>query len=146
MQVQFLADPAAVEDSGGLTEALAGTPWSVRRGRGPGTRPALEIWDGDSVADIIVATPVASQILRGARRTRGNGPALAVAWGRLPAGRHVLGVAFSGGLLPRRTAPAEVIDVAGLAWFALAAGRFSAVSVGWRGGSERLRLRAVSPG
>jgi hypothetical protein len=146
MQVQLLAPPAAVDDVADLAEALAGTPWSVRRGRGPGTRPALEIWEADSVADIIVATPIASQTLRGARRTRGGGPALSLAWGRLPAGPHVLSVTFSGGWLPRRTVPAEVIDAGGLAWFALAAGRFAAVSVACRGGRERLSVRAVRPG
>lgn len=156
MQVQIRARPAvrpaAVGDSADLAEALAGTSWSVRRGRGTGTRLVLEIWQADSLADVIVATPVATQILRGARRTQGGGPALGLAWGRLPAGGHVLSVAFTGGRLPRQTVPAEVIEVAGLAWFALAVGRFTVVSVacpggsGGSGGRERLRLRAAPRG
>jgi hypothetical protein len=138
--------PAAASRSAGglpaLAGVLAGTPWSVRRARGPGTRPALEIWAAGDLADVIVATPVPSQLLRGARRTPRGGQARSLAWGRVPADGHPLCVTFGCGLLPRQTA-ACVIEVEGLAWFAITGGRFSAVSVTCRGVRERLRLRTA---
>jgi hypothetical protein len=135
----------ASRSAGGLAAlavVLAGTPWSVRRARGPGARCALEIWAAGDLADVIVATPVPSQLLRGARRTPRGSQARSLAWGRVPADGHPLWVTFASGLLPRQT-PACVIEVEGLAWFAIMAGRFSAVSVTCRGVRERLRLRTA---
>jgi hypothetical protein len=138
--------PATANRSAGglaaLAVVLAGTPWSVRRARGPGSRPALEIWAAGELADVIVATPVPSQLLRGARRTPRGSQARSLSWGRVPADGHPLCVTFASGLQPRQTA-ACVIEVEGLAWFALTAGRFGAVSVTCRGVRERLRLRTA---
>ena len=127
-----------------LAGALAGTPWAVRRARGSGARLALEIYEAGSLADIIVTTPVAAPVLRGARRSRGAGQAFGLAWGRLPAGGQPVTVAFKRGAPRFETAQAEVIEVAGLAWFAVLTGRFAVVSAAYHGGSERLRLRTGS--
>jgi hypothetical protein len=165
------AVPAAT--AGGLAAALTGTPWSVRRARGPGSRPALEIWEAGNVADIIVATPIVTHALRGARRARCGGRMISLAWGRLPVagnalgagwrpapvGRNALGagphpgpdgrdklrIAFVSGWPARGVVPAGVIEVAGLAWFAIVAGRFAVATAAGGGGYERLRVRPARP-
>jgi hypothetical protein len=119
------ADPAADDE---LAVALAGTPWSVRRTRGPGTRVALELYEEGRLADIIVATPVAAQILRGARRSRRDGQVFGLAWGCLPADGQAVSVAFTRNWPHRATLRAEVAEAAGVAWFAVTVGRFATVS------------------
>jgi hypothetical protein len=132
------ADDQAVPERLGRT--LAGTPWSVRRARGSGSRLALEIYEAGSLADIVVAAPIASPILRGARRSGAFG----LAWGRLPADGQIACVTFTAGWPRQRAAVAEVIEVAELAWLAIVLGRFATVSAAHRGGVERLGLRARS--
>lgn len=132
-------DPAADDE---LALALAATPWSVRRARGPGARPALELYEAGRLADIIVASPVAPQILRGARRSRRGGQVLGLAWGRLPADGQGVSVAFARNWPRPETVRAEIVEAAGLAWFAIVAGRFTAVSAAHRHGRDRFRLQA----
>lgn len=133
-----LTDPAADDE---LAVALSGTPWSLRRAGGPGTRPALELYEAGSLADIIVATPFAPRTVRGARRASRGAYAVSLAWGCLPGDGHPVSVAF-GGASRRPAVAADVIHVAGLAWFAIAAGRLAVVSVACHGRHERLRLRS----
>lgn len=131
------ADDEAVTDR--LAGTLAGTPWAVRPARGPGARLALEIYEAGSLADIIVTTPIAAPVLRGARRA---GLRFGVgAPARRRATRHR---GLQRGAPRLETAQAEVIQVAGLAWFAVLTGRFAVVSAAYHGGSERLRLRTGS--
>ncbi len=127
-----------------LARALAGAAWSVRHANGPGARLALEIYEAGSLADIVVAGPFASPILRGARRAGSGAQAHGLAWGRLPADGQVACVTFTGGWPRPRAAVAEVIEVPGLAWLAIARGRFAVVSAAYQGGTERLRLRTGS--
>jgi hypothetical protein len=122
--------------------ALDLTPWSVRRVRGSGM-PALEIYEAGRLADIVVTTSVTPQILRGARRVRSGAQVLVLAWGRLAADGNPVAVTFAAGRRRQAAhARAEVIEVAGLAWFATAAGRYSVVSARHRDGCERLRFGA----
>jgi hypothetical protein len=134
--------PASPVDQAPAAALTAGTPWSVRRARGPGARPALEVWENGDLADVIVATPVRSQLLRGARRTGRGGRALSIAWGRVPADGHPPRVTFASSPLRRRAA-ADVIEVEGLAWLAIAAGRFTTASLACPDRRERLRLRTA---
>lgn len=136
------ADDQAVPER--LARTLTGTPWSVRRARGSGSRLALEIYEACSLADIVIAAPIASPILRGARRSGSGEEAFGLAWGRLPADGQVASVTFTGGWPRQRAAVAEAIEVAGLAWLAVVPGRFTTVSVDHRGGVQRLGLRAGS--
>lgn len=133
------ADPV-MDDA--LVSALNGTPWSVRRARGPGRRPALELYEAGRLADIIVASPVAPRILRGARRSRRGRQAFGLAWGCLPADGEGVRVAFAGGWPRPATVPGETVEAEGLAWFALAAGRFAAVSACHHDRCDRFRLEA----
>lgn len=137
----FPPGPGWTADDDFLT-ALAGTPWSVRPARGPGARPALELYEAGRLADIIVATPVAPRIVRGARRSRRDGQVFSLAWGCLPADGQPISVAFARGGPRRATARAEIIDAPWPAWFAIAEGRFTAVSVLHHGRTDRLRLEA----
>lgn len=132
--------PDSLPDDAFLT-ALAGTPWRVRPARGPGARPALELYEAGRLADIIVATPVAPLVVRGARRSRRDGQVFSLAWGCLPADGRAISVAFARSGPRRATARAEIIEAAGPAWFAVAEGRFTAVSVLHHGRADWLRLQ-----
>jgi hypothetical protein len=132
------ADPAADDE---LAMALGGTPWSARPARGPGTRAALELYEAGRLADIIVASPVVPQLLRGARRARRDGQVLSLAWGSLPTQGPPVSVAFARPWPRRTTIRAGVVEVAGLAWFAIAAGRFAVVVAVHQGRRDRLRLQ-----
>lgn len=133
------ADPAADDE---LVMALTGTPWSVRRARGARQRPALELYEAGRLADIIVATPVAPQVLRGARRSRCAGQVFGLAWGCLPADGAGVSVAFARNWPRPAIVRGETVEAAGLAWFAVAAGRFAAVSAFHHDGCDRFRLEA----
>jgi hypothetical protein len=137
--VSVPAEPAADDE---LMTALAATPWSVRRARGPGRRPALELYEAGRLADIIVATSVAQQLVRGARRSARDGQVFGLAWGCLPADGLAVSVAFARGWPHRATVRAEVVEAAGLAWFAIAAGRFAVVSAVHQGRCYQLSLQA----
>jgi hypothetical protein len=117
---------------------LAGTPWSVRLGRALEGQAALEVYDAESLIDVLVATRVAPDILRGARR----GNRSAFAWGRLPSDAGSLTVLFSRGRRRRDAHTAEVIAVGGFCWLAVAPGTFTGVTVSHRGTRRgHLRIR-----
>lgn len=117
---------------------LTGTPWSVRLGRSSEGRDALEVYDAESLIDVVVATRVAPEILRGARR----GHRSAVAWGRLPVDADALTVLFSRGRRRREAHIAEVTAVGGFCWLAVAHGVFDGVTVSHRGTRRgHLRMR-----
>jgi hypothetical protein len=121
---------------------LADTPWSARCARGPGGQPALEVYEAGRLTDIIVATPIAARILRGARRARSGRGMAAMAWGRLPADGHGVSVAFASRWPRRAAVAAQVCEVAGLAWLAISHGRFASVSAVDHGRREQLRLHS----
>ncbi|MCO5998625.1 hypothetical protein [Actinoallomurus rhizosphaericola] len=118
---------------------LTGTPWTVRLGRSSAGRPALEVYDAETLVDVVVETPVAPETLRGARRGVSPGGPCAVAWGRLPATTALPEVLFAGWT---RRCPADVFLVGGFCWLAVAHGRFTTVRVNHRGDAcGRLRIR-----
>ncbi|MFJ8430526.1 hypothetical protein ACIQ9P_04395 [Kitasatospora sp. NPDC094019] len=122
----------------------ASGPWSVRSvgaGRSRG-RAALEIYEHDELVDVLVASRLASGLLRGARAWAGVGAGgrrrfrQGLAWGRLPRGGAVPVVGFTGGRLlrlPGRPGPvvrtAEVVTVGGEFWLAWGEGVFDGVLV-----------------
>ncbi|MEV0400573.1 hypothetical protein [Actinoallomurus sp. NPDC050550] len=122
---------------------LTGTPWAVRLGRAATECPALEVYDAETLVDVVVRTSVAPEILRGARRGVSHGRPCAVAWGRLPADATLPVVLFTGGRWTDRTHRAEVTAVGGFCWLAVAYGRFTSVIVEHRGTlCGRLRIRS----
>ncbi|MDH6125265.1 hypothetical protein [Kitasatospora sp. GP82] len=69
--------------------------------------------------DVMVATVLgADQILRGARRSAGEGGPTGFAWGRLPADGSLPEVAFTSGLLSRSHRPVYVVPLAEAFWLA----------------------------
>jgi hypothetical protein len=121
---------------------LAGTPWSIRLGRASQGQPALEVYDAEILIDVVVATPVAPEILRGARRAVCRGHPSAVAWGRLPADFAAPTVLFTQGRRHRDGQEPELITVGGFCWLAVIHGRFNGVTVNHPGARcGRLRLR-----
>ncbi len=113
-----------------LPSPLEDTPWSVRYARGPGKHPALEIYEAGEFLAVMVATSVAPQLLRGARRASRGGQGFSLAWGRLPADGPAITVTFATSRLRRigrgdaasEGIRPEVIDIAGWCWLAVAAG------------------------
>ncbi|MER6302613.1 hypothetical protein ABT247_24080 [Kitasatospora sp. NPDC001539] len=133
----------------GTLPAGAG-PWSVRSVAGSGRgRAALELYQHGELADVLVAARLVPQLVRGARRSpAAGGRSHVLVWGRLPLDGAVPSVVFTGGrrlFRTVRTAPAEVVTVAGCFWLAWAHGPFDAVVVEHPAGgrAERLPLRRV---
>jgi hypothetical protein len=133
---------------------VPGQPWLVRAAHGPGARAALEIYEGQALLDIMVDTPVAPRLLRGARRldSRRHARSWAIAWGRLPvddgAAGHAIGpdrglaVWFIHGRRPRR---ADYAWLSAWGWVAVADGSYRQAVACWHGQWERLSLRRGRP-
>jgi hypothetical protein len=121
-----------VPDRGpGRQEVQPGGPrpvrlWSVRLAR---AGSALELYAAGDLIDVVSATPIAPQLLRGARAvTRGPGQYV-LAWGRQPEPGADVVVEFSRGRLGRHARPTAVVKVAPWCWLAVADGRFTRVDV-----------------
>ncbi|MBD0673366.1 hypothetical protein [Streptomyces sp. CBMA156] len=141
-----LAPPARASGPEGSLPTGAG-PWSVRvvgSGRG---RAALELYQHGELTDVLVASRLTPQLLRGARHCPSAGRARHVlAWGRLAADGAAPSVVFTGRRPFRRVrASAEVVTVAGRFWVSWAEGPFDAVRVEHPAGgtAERLPLERV---
>ncbi|WP_042402808.1 hypothetical protein [Streptacidiphilus carbonis] len=120
---------------------LLDAPWSVRFGLGTKGRTALEVYNAGLLLDILVARPLAADLLRGARRASPNGRPSVLAWGHLPPDGVPPAVVCSQRNHTRK--PAEAIPAAGAFWLATLEGCFDRVTVTRRdGASERLRVRA----
>ncbi len=116
--------------------SLPGVPWSFRVAGGRSARPALELYEGGVLLDVVSSTPIAPRILRGARAAAGDGGReRTLAWGRLPAAGACLAVQFGRGNIRRRAYPAAVIEITGWCWLAVANGRFSRVVATFAGRS-----------
>lgn len=100
-------------------------------------RPAVEIYVAGDLADVVVDTYIALQILRGARRVVRNGRQLAIAWGRFPADGSDVAVTFVRDRLSPVARSARVFEVASWCWLAVAEGRYDRVTVTDRGTGER---------
>ncbi|MFC1416418.1 hypothetical protein [Streptacidiphilus cavernicola] len=122
---------------------LLGSPWSVRFTHGTRGRVALEVYHDGLLLDVLVAQPLAPDLLRGARRS-GDGPPSVLAWGHLPADGAVPEVVLGRGRRVRRPVQASV--GAGAFWIATAHGCYDRVTATLHDGtaSRRLRVRAGS--
>jgi hypothetical protein len=124
---------AAAEPStdlgGGLP--LPGAPWSLRLARGTRGRPALEVYENGTLLDVMVATPLAAEVLRGARRARRGGRYRALAWGRLLPDGAAVSVTFRRGRIRTASSAAAVTEIGTRFWIAAADGQFGWVSIGY---------------
>jgi hypothetical protein len=132
---QNAACPACQPD----TSPLRGTPWSIRLAGACSARPALEFYEACSLLDVVSSTPVAPQLVRGARAASQAGRQRVLAWGRLPASPAGIAVAFTSGIIWRRALQAEVIEITSWCWLAIADGRFDRVVVS--AGENRVQHR-----
>ncbi|WP_328537472.1 hypothetical protein [Streptomyces sp. NBC_00344] len=109
---------------------LPGTPWSVRMARASGGRAALELYAGDDVLDVLVATSLDTRLLRGACVGVTDSGRQVLAWGVLEPGRAAAPrVVFTpkGWWVRSRETQAAVIG--GSFWLCVSQGRFSRVAV-----------------
>ena len=85
---QDVLEPAAYWQAG---------PWSVRLAGVRSACPALELYEADVLLDVVSATRIAPQSLRGARSFACAAGRYALAWGRLPGPGTDLVVSSVGG-------------------------------------------------
>jgi hypothetical protein len=120
---------------------LLDSPWSVRFAHGTRGRVALEVYNAGLLLDVLVARPLAADLLRGARRTANNGRPSVLAWGHLPPDGAPPELMFS--QRHRDTCRAEAVSTAGSFWIAVVGGCHDRVTATRQDGtSERLRVRA----
>ncbi len=121
--------------------SLLDSPWSVRFARGTRDRVALEVYNSGLLLDVLVARPLAADVLRGARRGEREGRPSVLAWGHLLPDGAPPDVRFE-----RRRGgswPAEAVATAGAFWIALTDGCWDRVSATRPDGiTEQLRVRA----
>ncbi|GAA1971850.1 hypothetical protein [Kitasatospora viridis] len=91
-----------------------GGPWSVRQTVGRAGRRALEVYEAGELIDVLVASTLSPDVLRGARRTRAAG----FAWGRVPADGPAPQVAFAQARVRAQWEPAELVELPGGFWLA----------------------------
>lgn len=117
-----------------------GTPWAVRTAHRRQGRPALEVYEHGELIDVLVASSLTGELLRGARRSVSAGRSTGFAWGRLAVDGSMPQVAFAFARLRPLWRPAETVTVAGEFWLAWAPGPLVAVRA-WQleGNAERLR-------
>jgi hypothetical protein len=113
--------------------------WSVRLAGAGSASPAIELYADGVLIDVVSATPVAPQLLRGARAVTLGPVQCALAWGRQPGPGAAVVAEFSRGRLRRQARPAAVVQVAPWCWLAVADGRFTRVDV--QAGPRRAGLR-----
>ena len=125
---------------------LDGDPWTIRIAGASSACPAVELYEADTLLDVVSATAIAAVLLRGARAS-GNDPARyrALAWGRLPLTGAGLAVTFSRGRFSRAAQVAPVVKITTWCWVAIADGQFDAVTVHSRTASIRRRLSQGRP-
>ncbi|WP_280690309.1 hypothetical protein [Kitasatospora sp. GAS204B] len=128
-----------------LTWPVAG-PWSARLTVSRGGRPALEVYEHGELLDVVVASTLGGQLLRGARRAVVDGQRpTGFAWGRLDAAGRLPAVVFAGGRLRPLWRPAEPRELDGGFWLATAPGPLAGVVASWPDGHrERLRPSRAS--
>jgi hypothetical protein len=93
-------------------------------GDGRSPRPAVEIYLAGYLADVVVETHIAPQVLRGARQARWNGRPFTIAWGRLPADGSGVTVTFARGLLRPAAKSPQLVELTPWCWLAVADGRY----------------------
>jgi hypothetical protein len=116
-------------------------PWSVRMTRTVAGGPAVEVYVGESLVDVVVAAPWGRLLLSGACSAVVFGKPHTIAWGRLPVlGEPVPGLEFTRGRVFSRPRPVYADRIASWFWVAEAAGRFGRVTAVSRGKRESLRV------
>lgn len=127
--------PAELAIAAGTGRPLPGAPWSLRLARGAGGRPALEVYENGTLLDVMVATPVAAEVLRGARRAGRDRRHRALAWGHLLSDGASVTVTFRRRHVRTASSAAAVTEIGTSFWVAVTDGYFNRVSVGYGSGA-----------
>jgi hypothetical protein len=120
-----------------------GWPWSHRIAGAMSTWPAVEVYEADTLLDVVSSTRLAPRVLRGARTLRvgGGSGRRAFAWGRLPPGGDLPVVEFSRGRLRVARDRVPPVLVTNWCWMATGEGRYDTVIVRWAGLAVSRRLQ-----
>ncbi|GAA1215909.1 hypothetical protein GCM10009665_02140 [Kitasatospora nipponensis] len=103
-------------------------------------RPTLEVFEHGELVDVLVASTLNGELLRGARRAVSDGRTAGFAWGRVAADGTPPSVAFAGARLRPLWRPVRLRLVEGGFWLAWAPGPLVGVLARRPdGGAERLR-------
>jgi hypothetical protein len=112
----------------------------------------MEIYELETLLDVVVVTSLAGELVHGARRMAWNEVPRVIAWGRLSADHAEVTVQFSRGLIGRSRAvvaglgyTGELTPVAGRFWFSEAVGHFDTVTVSHHGLREQRRIVPAYP-
>lgn len=116
-------------------------PWSYRIAGAMSTWPAVEVYEAETLLDVVTSTRLAVRVLRGARTLDAGAGRRAFAWGRVPLDGDLPAVEFS---CRRRRALRQCVtpaQVSSWCWTATAAGSYDEVTVRSAGLVSRRRLQ-----
>ena len=108
---------------------LPGRPWAVRLAGRDSAFPALEVYQGGVLLDVVSSTRLVAPLLRGARASDERTGPSALAWGRLPVTGTSPEVEFAFGRRRPGSQPGTVLKLTPWCWLAVADGRFDRVAV-----------------
>ena len=112
----------------------------------------MEIYELETLLDLVVVTSLAGELIHGARRMVWNDRPRVIAWGRLPADEAEVTAYFCRGRFGRSRPmvaglgyAGEVTPVAGRFWYSEAEGDFDTVTVWHHGQKEQRRIVPARP-
>ena len=124
------------------TACAAWWPWSYRVAGAMSACPALELYEAGSLLDVVTATRLTAQVLRGARAVRSlDGGGRVLAWGRLPLRGGLPVVEFSHGIFRGARLATPPVPVTSWCWLAVGDALYDRVTVQHDGASARRRPR-----
>jgi hypothetical protein len=123
------------------TECAAWLPWSYRIAGAMSSCPAVELYEGGSLLDVVTSTSLAAQVVRGARAVRSPAGDRVLAWGRVPLRGGLPAVEFSRGTFRGSRLAVLPVPVTSWCWLAVGDARYDRVTVQHDGTSARRRLR-----
>jgi hypothetical protein len=120
-------------------------PWSYRVAGATSSWPAVELYEAESLLDVVTSTRLTARVLRGGRAVRSASGERVFAWGRLPLRGGIPAVDFSRGRFRGATVEVPPIRVTSWCWLAIADGRYDRVAVRHDAIVARRRLRVARP-
>lgn len=140
-----------VSSERGLTERMlsgeSGTrpaamyPWSYRIAGAMSCWPAVELYEGGCLLDVVTSTRLTAQVLRGARAVRSAGGGRVLAWGRVPLRGGLPAVEFGGGAFRGACLAVPPVRITSWCWLAVADALSDRVTVRHDGTAVQRRLR-----
>jgi hypothetical protein len=116
-------------------------PWSYRVAGATSSWPAIELYEGGSLLDVVTSTRLTARVLRGGQAVPSTGGGRVLAWGRLPLGGGVPAVEFGRGTFRSSRLTAPPLPITSWCWLAVADTLYDWVTVRHDGTEARRRLR-----